>query len=136
MFGLLTLDVRVPLAHAERHGPIGDIHLPKPIQHRLLLVTVDDILEEPRSLCHSSINRLYNETDIGVSSDDLPGLQPGSVEEGVDGEGGRGEEVVGEQLVAVDVETQQVAVREADYEVRGLWGGQRMSSEDRQTFTD
>ena len=104
MLGLLTLDVRVALADSERHGPIGDIHLPEAIQHRLLLVTVDDILDEPRSFRHSLISRLDDEPDVSVTSDDLPGLQPGGVEEGVDSEGGRGEEVVGEELVPVDAE--------------------------------
>ena len=117
MLGLLTLDVRVALADAD---PIGDIHLPEAIQHRLLLVTVDDILEEPRSFRHSLIGRLDDEPDVSVTSDDLPGLQPGGVEEGVDGEGERGEEVVGEELVAVDAETQQVAVRQTHDEVRGI----------------
>ena len=126
VLGLLTLDVRVALAHTERHGPIGDIHLTEAIQYSLLHVAVDDILEEPCSFRNSLIDRLDDEPDVSVTSDDLPRLQPSGVEEGIDGEGGRGKEVVGEELVAVDAETQQVAVRQTHDEVRGIWGGRRM----------
>ena len=125
MCRFLTLDVGMPILQTESDGTLFDIHLPKSFHDCFLCPSMYQVFEEPSPCFDSPFHSFHNDPHItkfpnlwGWSFTTVPASS--QVHKAIQDQVVGGDEVVSEEFISFNGETQKVLVRQPQHK---LWAG-------------